>query len=154
MAETKKEDPPAQDPGVRALSLERPWPHLILTGEVTALARSEPTEYRGLVALHAGRRLDPDIVTDLYSRGEVDLAAEALGFVGVVRIVDVHEASKDCVDSCKQRKTRIRGRRRRFHWVLTDPHPFGEAIPGRGRQGLFLPPAKVSAAARELTPAA
>jgi hypothetical protein len=125
-----------------ALTLWRPWPHLILHHGKNVENRHWQTRRRGPVILHAARKIDVD-VTDHYSRDEADrttLLAE--GLVGVVTITGIHPASQ-CRSHCSSWAQPSAA----FHWELTDPRPFPTPIPGPGRQRLFRPPADAIAAA-------
>ncbi len=56
------------------------------------------------------------------------------GYLGTVRLVDVHLAV-GCCAPWGQQDPGI------YHWVLADPTLFDEPIPGRGRLGLYWLPA-------------
>lgn len=133
---------------VRALSLWRPWPWLILHAGKDVENRTWSTRYRGLLVLHAGKTIDQHaLVLHLPDLGDLD-QADVLdcGYVGVAELVDVHAA-----DDCRSRHGTALcspwAARDGWHWQLTNPRAFTTPIPGRGRQRLFTPPQKVIQAA-------
>lgn len=136
---------------LRALTLLRPWPTLIMRHGKDVENRPMQTHYRGPLIIHAGLRYDFDGVDDV--RGILDaatfrdlLAADHdPGFVGVVDVVDCHRG-----------RDRYTGGNAAacacgpwayddyWHWVLARPRPFSSLMPGPGAQGLFRPPPAVT----------
>jgi ASCH domain len=53
-------------PPKKALSVRQPWAYAILRGGKSIENRSWPTEFRGPIALHAGRSMEPQAVTDFF----------------------------------------------------------------------------------------
>jgi hypothetical protein len=135
---------------LRALSLWRPWPWLILHAGKNVENRTWATRYRGPLILHAGNTVDPWAAANHVEHlDHPDVTAEtvfARGFVGTVELVDVHPA-----DACRARHgdqlcspwAAPDG----WHWQLANPRAFPAPIPGPGRQRLFSPPAEVIDAA-------
>lgn len=52
------------------------------------------------------------------------------GYLGVVHLVDAHP-SAGCCAPWGDPDADV------FHWVLIDPHPFVEPVPGLGKRGLY-----------------
>jgi hypothetical protein len=142
---------PAVASGIRALSLWRPWPWLILhlgtvlqdpTKAKNIENRPWRTHYRGLLVLHAGRVIQKDVLNHITDQfGPSAAAATAEGFVGVATLTDVHHA-----DTCNAKCSEW-AERQGWHWVIQRPRAFPRPIPGPGRQGLFIPPPTAIAAA-------
>ncbi|OEI83700.1 ASCH domain-containing protein [Brucella sp. BO3] len=88
-----------------ALSIQQPWAWLIVNGHKDIENRSWRTSRRGLVAIHAGKKVDRDAAIDLQmclhpvtgTGMEIDTFAAAGkgtgGIVGVAEIVDCVECS-------------------------------------------------------------
>ncbi|MGI9002676.1 MAG: hypothetical protein ACR2GH_13570 [Pseudonocardia sp.] len=92
--------------------------------------------------MHAGQAWAPagaTLAADLGITGFDSMQACPGGHLGIVRLVDVHPAAGCCLP-WGQRESGV------YHWVLADPAPFGEPIPGRGRLGLYWLPADPGAA--------
>lgn len=132
---------------IPALTLHRPWAALILLAGKDVENRGWMTGYRGPLLIHAGQTWDEDaldfaariptgpeaMADDWVSSNPDDHAA---GIIGVVELVDV---VRDYPSPWS-----VRGQ---YQWVRTDPHMFLEPIPCKGRQGLWIPPDDVQAAA-------
>jgi ASCH domain len=123
-----------------ALSIKQPWAELILLGRKKIEVRSWSTDFRGLLALHTGKKPVPEALTRF-----PDIDASYLGgFVGVVELVDV------------ERFTQVTWSRLRTAHLVPGPVP-GEAfgwhfqnarrlrrpISANGSLGLFPVPAGV-----------
>ncbi|RWA62928.1 ASCH domain-containing protein [Mesorhizobium sp.] len=68
-----------------ALSIKQPWAELILLGRKTIEVRSWPTDFRGPLALHTGKKPDLEALLKY-----PDINATYLGgFVGVTELVNV-----------------------------------------------------------------
>lgn len=46
---------------MKALTIQQPWAHLIATGDKLYETRSWKTNYRGPIAIHAGKQVDTDV---------------------------------------------------------------------------------------------
>ena len=75
-----------------ALSIRQPWVELILTGRKTIEVRTWPTQHRGELWLHAGKRADADALVK-FGLENVDLVFGAL--VGTCELYDCVEFSDD-----------------------------------------------------------
>lgn len=125
---------------VRALSIQQPWAGLILAGTKDVENRTWPTDWRGLLVIHAGQRRDRHAMTMLTEYGyDVDPQAPT-GYLGTARLVDVHRSRNGC---CRW------GEPGAYHWVLADPRRFADPIPGNGQLRLYRPPVEVLTAAAE-----
>jgi hypothetical protein len=118
---------------VRALSLWRPWPFMILHAGKNIENRSWATRYRGPLVLHAGRTVQEHMLAQLARTGRGAEVVAVEGFVGVVTLTGCHPAT-EC-GGCSPWASPTG-----YHWTLADPQPFNEPIAGRGRQRLFTPP--------------
>jgi hypothetical protein len=123
-----------------ALSIKQPWAELILLGRKTIEVRSWSTDFRGLLALHTGKKPVPEALARF-----PDIDASYLGgFVGVAELVDV------------ERFTQVSWSRLRaahlvpgpmpgeaFGWHFRNAHRLRRPISASGSLGLFLVPAGV-----------
>lgn len=159
---------------IRALSLWRPWPALILADHPRAKRtenRGWDTAYRGWFVLHGGQKWDPTAEYLALRLGLHDLvswhpADHPTGFVGTARLDDVCSNEIDHPQSnaeelrtiianvaagqpysataCPCDEWAARGQR---HWGLgPQAHAFTEVIPCNGRQGWWYPPEDASEA--------
>jgi hypothetical protein len=131
---------------VRALTLHRPWPALILHAGKNVENRGWSTSYRGPVLLHSGKQWDSSPFS-LWSSATPSVPKgiprspdeHPLGIVGVVNIVGMCEP----VSRCQCGPWAIRGE---HHWKLASARALPEVVPCRGRQGLWIPDPEVMAA--------
>lgn len=118
--------------GHRALSVRRPWANLIFAGK-TVENRTWATGHRGLLVIHGGQSWAPAgaaLAAALGIVGFDDPHQCPGGYLGIVRLVDVHPAAGCCAPWGQSEPGT-------YHWILADPAPFNEPIPGRGRLGLY-----------------
>jgi predicted kinase len=123
-----------------ALSIRRPWAHLITAGHKQVENRTWSTSYRGPVAIHAGQRWDSAgtrLAADLGLAGFAEAADYPVGYLGVVELVDVHRAAGCCAPWGQDGEDGEDV----FHWVLEGARPFRMPVAGRGRLGLYAMPA-------------
>lgn len=123
----------------RALSVRRPWANLIFAGKtVENRTWKPPAGVLGTeIVVHAGQAWAPAgaaLAAELGIPGFDTPAACPGGYLGTVRLVDVHPAAGCCAPWGVQEPGS-------YHWVLADPTLFDQPIPGRGRLGLYWLPA-------------
>lgn len=125
---------------MKALTICQPYPRLILSGEKHVENRTWSTNYRGPLAIHAGKsRL---WLTD-DDEAEAAAAGDALVFGAVVAIGNVADCvhvSAICGGKLDERFPQLRDRAHcsgPFCWVLTDVRRLATPLPWRGSQGLF-----------------
>jgi hypothetical protein len=112
---------------VIAITIRQPWAQLIIDGHKEIENRSWPTKHRGALVIHAGLGRDREALARFGHLLPDPLpAGVALGTVDLV----------DCqldgyTDASEHAEPGF------FHWLLTDPEPFPEPIPIRGRLGLW-----------------
>lgn len=121
---------------IPALTIRRPWAQLIIAGHKHVENRGWNTSYRGLLIVHAGQAWERS--GDILAAAEgiyLDRGASPAGYIGTVRLVDVHAATSTCVSEgpCEPW-----GMPEQYHWILADAKPFDEAVPGNGMLGLFI----------------
>lgn len=117
----------------RALSVRRPWANLIISGAKPLENRSWSVGYRGLLVLHGGTRWEPTDAELAATLGLDDLvkpAACPAGYLGTVRLVDIHPSASCCAP------WGLPGPHI-FHWVLAEPRRFTRPVPALGKRGLF-----------------
>ena len=136
---------------MRAITIKRPWSFAVARLGKDVENRGWRTNYRGLLAIHAGQRWDDDAaarVLDLTGNYPVQTAQ---GIVAVVNLTDCHEAEIDFTQGgfqpgcCESRWGMPTG----WHWVLADAVALADPIPCKGRQGLWTLPADVERAVRQ-----
>ncbi len=131
---------------MKALTLHRPWPSLILAGLKHIENRRWQTRHRGWLLIHAGQKVNPDWWIDLWDR-ERDSgpgapyvnpaqSKRALDFVrnhehptGVVGMVRV--------TGCPQDGHGIWYEPGAWGWELADPYSFSTPVPMPGKQRLW-----------------
>jgi len=138
---------------IMGLTLTQPHATLVVTGPKKNETRSWNTRYRGLLAIHAGRKFPQDC-RDLYSQ---EPFAEALGgqtvtdafktlgcIIGVARLEYIFSTTDSPwrIPDPGSWEWRFGDYSPgRYAWVLSEPHLLEKPIPCRGRLGLWtLPP--------------
>lgn len=120
----------------KALSIQQPWAWLIISGNKLVENRTWSTDWRGTLAVHAGKKTAPhdrDAFADNFGRPSL-----VSGYLGTVDLVDVHpEDGAGCCGIWAQ--TNEETGQRVFHWCLDNPVPLAEPVPARGMLGLFKP---------------
>jgi hypothetical protein len=112
---------------IPVLSVRQPWAHWIINGHPSGMNhkdienRTWRPSYRGPLAIHAARGIDPD---------DEDLVTQEMvcgAIIGIVDLVDVVESSDSPWFSGP------------VGWVLAQPRVIDPPIPCRGMPGLFRP---------------
>lgn len=141
---------------MRAITVRQPWAWAIFHAQKDVENRDwGRTVARGRIAIHAGKRLDPDgIETVAAAAGHstsslIGLMTEApLGaIIGTVEVVSIHEAYMMPPENGGLRMLschRPWGLPTRYHWMLANPRPC-EPIPCRGALGLWTVPDDIAA---------
>lgn len=107
--------------------------------------RTWTTDHRGELIVHAGQTWAPAgaaLAAELGITGFDDPPTCPGGYLGIVRLVDVHPA-RGCCTPWGQPEHGT------YHWVLAAPTPFSEPVPGRGSLGLYWLPTDVLPAGTE-----
>lgn len=139
---------------MRVLTLRRPWATLLITPgpsrkDVENRVRNIAGDYRGPVAVHSGLEIDRKARipwADASIREEISAALPAGAIVGVVDLIDVHEAG-DC-DHLLIGGPRVCSAWAlpgHFHLVTANPRPLAPPIPYRGALGLRVLPDDIAA---------
>jgi hypothetical protein len=127
-------------PSLVALSIKQPWVELILLGRKTIEVRSWSTDFRGLLALHTGKK---PAVEALPRFPEIDTSYLG-GFVGVVELANVElftHASWSRLRSEHLVTGPMPGET--FAWFLRDARRLSKPIDANGSLGLFPVPEEV-----------
>ncbi len=113
---------------MKAITVCQPYADMIAKGEKIIENRTWPTNYRGHLAIHAGRSKAWMDHEDLVERPEMSFGAVvALArLVGCVRVEDLPPALSARDDANGP-----------WCWILEDVTPFQEPIPAVGKQGLW-----------------
>jgi hypothetical protein len=132
-----------------ALTVRQPWAHAIMQGGKNIENRSWPTQFRGTIALHAGRSMEPNDVDAFFTflkerqllgswltRDAVESLPRGV-IVGLVDIVDCVRASNSAWFEGP------------YGFVLENPRSI-VPVPCRGAQKLFDLPVDVVAALARL----
>jgi len=127
---------------VKALTICQPYAHLIATGRKTCENRTWPTNYRGPIAIHAGKSrswLDDDGDGIDYGYG---IRIDAMAFGAVVAtaklVACIHIDSK----LLREWTTKMTDEQREhisgpWCWILDDVKRVDDPVPYKGAQGLF-----------------
>lgn len=115
---------------VRGITLRQPWASAVADLGKDVENRTWATPYRGLLAIHAGLRVERDAVDELGIATDQRLPRGCI--IAVARLSDV-------VDNSPSRWARAG----HFHWLLTDVQRLADPIPLTGRLGLFRLPDEV-----------
>lgn len=124
---------------VFALSVRQPWATLILTGWKHVENRAWGTRHTGPLIIHAGKTVDGPAYTAVRRWGW-DLPIGA--YLGTVTLTGCHDhgspaGCRACRCDPKWAEDGV------WHWCLTHPALWPTPVPGRGRQGLYTPPAEL-----------
>jgi len=138
---------------MKALSIQQPWSWLIVQALKDIENRDWTTEYRGLVLIHAGKRIDTDILKEMTGQWTRQTmpdhwrAAWAMmpenGAFSMGGIVGYATLQKVVTESDSPW---FRGR---YGFILTQRHPV-DFIPLRGQLGLFDVPKEIEAQIDEI----
>jgi hypothetical protein len=147
---------------MKAITLIQPWASLIALGEKRIETRSWPTNYRGPIAIHAGKSM-PAYARDLCEELEVADLLEEHGLmwealpqgevVATAKLLDCIRFAKDTAWIVEEHCAIPHGQwpyltgqyeyllgdfsPGRYGFVLEDVRPLPEPIPARGFQGLW-----------------
>lgn len=123
------------------LSIRQPWVELILSGRKTIEVRSWPTRYRGVLWLHAGKRVERTLCSEL---GLEPSSLPCGAYVGRCEIVDCFEFDAESWRSLSERHLNPGELpERAFGWLLKHPERIS-AVPQRGSLGLMGVPDSVT----------
>lgn len=154
---------------MKALSLTRPWPALIIHRGKRIENRSWNTRYRGLVLLHAAKSWNREAfgcaaVAELDSGRDVrdvdvwDLSRNRVDHpTGIVALAELVNVCSETVNTFRQAPVgecwcgcgpwAVPGA---HHWRLDSVQPLPNPVPCNGALGLWTPPADVLAAVADL----
>lgn len=120
-------------PTVRALTAEQPWASCIAYATKRVINQHEPTDYRGLLLLHAGHRIDHHAWSLPLTRPLLRRPLTTSAVIAVARLDDCHADDGFCT---------LWSARDRWHWRLTDIVALAKPVPWPGGTGaLWAPPA-------------
>jgi hypothetical protein len=128
---------------MKAITVQQPWAWCIAAGHKKVENRTWVTNYRGPLAIHAGRTVDT---------ANIDLVKNMLVELGVVPTVATPVPQQhltatgavvavvDLVGICTDSARCYCGRWAAIgpnHWKLANVHALAEPVPARGAQGLW-----------------
>ncbi|GAA0382501.1 ASCH domain-containing protein [Paenibacillus motobuensis] len=142
---------------MKAITIHQPWATLIALGEKRFETRSWPTKYRGLIAIHAGKKIDkeacmqPEISRALERQGYTANNLPTGAIVTVCNLEEVHQitvARDSFAGSVNQNgeiAMHVEGdefafgwyEEGRYAWELRTVRRITEPIPAKGQQGLW-----------------
>lgn len=119
-----------------AITLHQPWASLIATGKKQYETRSWGTDYRGPIAIHAGKKLHDDIVLQhLLSVKRSDIPLGAI--VAIANITDCILMTEEFIGQQSQKELRCGDWEvGRYAWKLENVRAI-EPISATGKQGLW-----------------
>ena len=131
---------------MKAITLHQPWATLIAIGEKRYETRSWPTNYRGLIAIHAGKSIPPyarALLDDshffaiLRRRGVEDLDRLPRGaVVAIARLVNCYRIPNRPLAISETERMLGDWSPGRYAWSLMDIQAI-EPVPIAGSQGLW-----------------
>jgi hypothetical protein len=132
-------DPYAPGGHALGITVARPWASLSLLPEplcpIIIQHRSWYTDYRGVLCIIAGQRLDPAGVAAVAAAGfDAGWHAAQTGWLGAAVLVDVHPARRGCCPPWG-RPPRRHGQPL-YHWVFRHGARLARRVPGRGFLGI------------------
>lgn len=136
---------------VRVLSVRQPWAACLVSGRKDIENRTRNVKYRGLVAIHSSLRGDADAESDRAMRIRIGEAIDTLpgryhGFgvvLAVAELTDAHPFSQGCCDSpWAEEHASV------WHWRFANVQRLVTPIPAKGRLGLWIPDAGLTAQIR------
>lgn len=125
---------------IKALTISQPYASMIASGEKWIENRHWPTNYRGPLAIHAGKGrqyLDVRILRD-YPTGCVIAVAQLVACVPLEPL-RVHRRSRVLEDLSISVESVVSNEHAEgpWCWILRDVRPFRDPFPCRGAQGLW-----------------
>lgn len=137
---------------MKALSLWQPWASLMAAGLKTIETRHWPTRYRGLLMIHAAKRLmsveEHGLLWDWQVEGLVPQdfggAPFSLPFGAIVAVVDLVYCLPTTEIIVGEREQAFGNYSTgRWAWITRNPRAVNPPIPYRGRQGIFEIPDEI-----------
>jgi activating signal cointegrator 1 len=131
---------------MKAISLWQPWATLVAIGGKQYETRSWFSKYRGLLAIHAAKRMDQIQIeyclqepfrSVLKASGYKDHDMPLGAIIAVVKIVDVHKTEAIVKSLNKQEQAFGNYMTGRYAWKLEMVKRLEKPIPMKGSQGLF-----------------
>ncbi|MFI6489868.1 ASCH domain-containing protein [Streptomyces sp. NPDC050564] len=120
----------AEFPEVRALTLWQPWASCIAYGTKRIENRTWPTDYRGIVLIHAGRTTDRHAWDVPLTRPFLRRPQPRGAVLAVARLADCHQDDGWCT---------LWSAPGQWHWKLTDIRTLSKPLDCRGERGLWTP---------------
>ena len=119
---------------MKALTVRQPWAALLMAGIKDVENRSQPTSFRGRLAVHAALKFaDPSpylVLADVAAELELSKSAVLRLPRGVVLgSVELHDCRQDSGS-----RWALPGQ---WHWLVRDPRPLPEPVPARGQLGVW-----------------
>jgi hypothetical protein len=131
---------------MKTISLWQPWATLVAIGEKQYETRSWVIKYRGLLAIHASKRMD-EVQKEYCLQEPFKSVLEAKGYtsqnlplgaiIAVVRIVDIQPTAGMVKTISRQEKAFGNYMEGRYAWKLELVKALAKPIPMAGAQGLF-----------------
>ncbi len=116
-----------------ALSVRQPWASLIVAGLKSVEIRSWPTNYRGVLHIHAAKTIDTDGMKRFYL--ETPLVGVLIGTVKLIKVEEFTDATwESLADAHLDLGPFVPGY---YAWHLADPRIFSYSISCQGRTGIF-----------------
>lgn len=128
---------------MKSITLHEPWGSYIRDGFKTYETRHWQSNYRGLLAIHAGKTVSHDMVRQLADEFPEQLSAYEKhefkpGIVAICRLVHCHPTDSTLIDKISDLEYALGDYNPgRFAWQLQLLEVFNEPIPAKGEQGLW-----------------
>jgi hypothetical protein len=124
---------------IKALTIRQPWAELILRGRKPFELRTWRTNYRGLLVIHAAKKVDSGEAKRLGLNPD---KLTTSSFVGVAVLSDVRPYTREDARLLKKRRAGFGWFPYNFAWVLKKPRRISPAK-AKGQLSLFKVPREV-----------
>ncbi|MCF3627470.1 ASCH domain-containing protein [Planktothrix agardhii 1801] len=132
---------------MQGLTIQEPWASLLVKGKKQYETRDWQRNYRGLLAIHAGKQSVPvedyplglsEILDDL-GISQTDLNNNKGKIIAIATLKDIHLMTDKFINEQTELE-RLTGfwEPGLYAWELTNIKPLSEPIPARGLPGLWL----------------
>ncbi|VXD15946.1 ASCH domain-containing protein [Planktothrix paucivesiculata] len=131
---------------MQALTIQEPWASLLVTGKKRYETRDWQRNYRGLLAIHAGKQsvhpfdypLGLSEILDELGITQDDLSKNKQKIIAIATLKDIHLMTDKLINEQSEIE-RLTGfwQPGRYAWELTDIKPLSEPIVARGLPGLW-----------------
>lgn len=128
---------------MKTLTLIQPWATLIALKEKQIETRSWKTNYRGQIAIHAGKKIDKTVFEDPFYINifkKYGITINNIPTSSIVAICDLTDCihTEDILNNLTENEKKLGNYSpTRFAWILNNIQKLQEPIPAKGMLGLW-----------------